>query len=148
VNVEDALRGVTRLFLDSSPVIYYAESHPQYLPLTRYILEQVRVGDLDAVTSPITLAECLVMPFRLAAPTGRQVFVNLITRGTNTFFARIGENEAVRAAELRSRYNLGLPDALQIAVAIENGCEALLTNDFAFRRVSELRILVLDDLEL
>jgi predicted nucleic acid-binding protein len=40
-----------------------------------------------------------------------------------------------------------LPDALQIAVALEEGCGAFLTNDRRLGRVSELRVLVLDDLE-
>jgi predicted nucleic acid-binding protein len=35
-----------------------------------------------------------------------------------------------------------------IAVAIEAGCQAFLTNDALLRRVGELRILVLEDLEV
>jgi predicted nucleic acid-binding protein len=41
-----------------------------------------------------------------------------------------------------------LTDALQIAVALEAGCEAFLTNDRTLKRVTELRVLVLDELEL
>jgi predicted nucleic acid-binding protein len=55
---------------------------------------------------------------------------------------------AVLAAAFRANYGLKLPDALQIAVAREAGCEAFLTNDLALRRVTELRVLVLDQLEL
>jgi len=43
---------------------------------------------------------------------------------------------------------LHLPDAFQIAVAIREGCEAFLTNDRRLTRVTDLRVLVLDDLEL
>jgi predicted nucleic acid-binding protein len=46
------------------------------------------------------------------------------------------------------RYNLQLPDALQIATAISSGCDAFLTNDAALQRVIELRILVVSELEL
>jgi predicted nucleic acid-binding protein len=53
---------------------------------------------------------------------------------------------AARAAELRARYRLKLADALQLALALQAGCEAFLTNDLALRRVAELRVLVLDDL--
>jgi predicted nucleic acid-binding protein len=52
------------------------------------------------------------------------------------------------AAELRARYNLRTPDALHIACAIDTGCDAFLTNDTGIKRVNEIRILVLDDLEL
>ena len=55
---------------------------------------------------------------------------------------------AQRAAELRAAYRLLTPDALQLTVALEAGCEALLTNDRTLKRVTELRVLVLDELEL
>lgn len=55
---------------------------------------------------------------------------------------------AQSAAALRVRYRLRTPDALQIATALEAGCQALLCNDTELRRISELRVLVLDDLEL
>jgi predicted nucleic acid-binding protein len=38
------------------------------------------------------------------------------------------------------------PDALQIAVACQAGCEAFLTNDRALRRVTDINVLVLADL--
>ncbi len=34
--------------------------------------------------------------------------------------------------------------AFQIVAALASGCEAFLTNDVMFRRVTELRVLVLD----
>ncbi len=41
-----------------------------------------------------------------------------------------------------------LPDAFQVAVALAADCDAFLTNDATFRRVAELRVLVLDDLNI
>ena len=43
---------------------------------------------------------------------------------------------------------MGLTDALQVAVAIRENCQAFLTNDRRLARVTELSVLVLDDLEL
>jgi len=43
---------------------------------------------------------------------------------------------------------LGYTDAFQIAVALAAGCDAFLTSDNTLKRVSELTILVLDELEL
>jgi predicted nucleic acid-binding protein len=40
------------------------------------------------------------------------------------------------------------PDALQIATAVESGCEGFLTNDLTIKRIQEIKILVLDELEL
>ncbi|MFB2977929.1 type II toxin-antitoxin system VapC family toxin [Microseira sp. BLCC-F43] len=53
---------------------------------------------------------------------------------------------AIQAEQIRSRYNLQLPDAFQIAIALAANCEAFLTNDVILRRVTELRVLVLDEL--
>jgi len=39
-------------------------------------------------------------------------------------------------------------DALQISVALAAGCSAFLTNDLRLQRVTELRVLALDELEL
>lgn len=61
-------------------------------------------------------------------------------------FVQIDEIVASRSAELRARYNLGLPDAFQCAVAFETGCDAFLTNDVALKRVAGLNVLVLDEL--
>ena len=52
------------------------------------------------------------------------------------------------AADLRARYRLRTPDALQIAAALVTGCEAFLTNDAALRRVTDLQVLVLDELAI
>ena len=55
---------------------------------------------------------------------------------------------AESAADLRVRFNLRTPDALHVATAISAGCDAMLTNDAQLKRVQELPILVLDELEL
>jgi predicted nucleic acid-binding protein len=55
---------------------------------------------------------------------------------------------AERAANLRAQYNLRIPDALQIAASLNSECQAFLTNDPILMRVTELRVLVLNELEL
>lgn len=111
------------------------------------VVDFIADGAITAVTSPVTLAECLVHPVRLGLPRVSQAFIRTIVRGDNTEFVPIDDTIAQRAAEIRSRYNLTLPDAFQVAVALEAGCEAFLTNDLDLRRVSELHVVVLDDLE-
>jgi predicted nucleic acid-binding protein len=55
---------------------------------------------------------------------------------------------AERAAHIRATYNIRIPDALQLGAALSAGCEAFLTNDHDLRRVTDLRVLVLEELEL
>ena len=60
----------------------------------------------------------------------------------------VNEAIAARAAHLRAIYNLRTPDALQVAAALDANCDAFLTNDRGLKRVEELKILFLDDLEI
>jgi predicted nucleic acid-binding protein len=148
VTIEESLQGVTRLFLDTAPVIYFVERNLQYLATVREVFNRIRDGLLIAVTSPVTLAECLIYPYRLGQTQLEQDFIDTLVNGNNTLFVPIADPIiAIQAAQIRARYNLQLPDAFQIAVALAAGCEALLTNDASFRRVIELRVLVLDDFD-
>lgn len=148
MTIEESLQGVTRLFLDTAPVIYFVERNLQYLATVREVFNRIRDGLLIAVTSPVTLAECLIYPYRLGQTQLEQDFIDTLVNGNNTLFVPIADPIiAIQAAQIRARYNLQLPDAFQIAVALAAGCEALLTNDASFRRVTELRVLVLDDFD-
>jgi predicted nucleic acid-binding protein len=148
MNIEEALQGVNRLFLDTAPVIYGVERNPQYLGIVREIFHRIRDGTLIAVTSPITLAECLVNPYRLGQIQLQQDFIDVLVNGNNVRFVSISTPTiALQAAQIRARYNLHLLDAFQLATALIAGCEAFLTNDIILRRVTELSVLVLDDLE-
>ncbi|NMF62898.1 VapC toxin family PIN domain ribonuclease [Brasilonema octagenarum UFV-E1] len=146
MTVEESLQGVTRLFLDSAPVIYAVEENPQYLPIVREIFARIEESSPIGVISPVTLAECLVRPYRLEQTELQQLYIELFFQTENIIFQPItNPSIALEAAQIRARYNLQLPDAFQIAVAVAAGCEAFLTNDVTFKRVTELQVLVLDD---
>lgn len=146
MKIADALQGVTRLVLDTAPIIYYVEKNPSYFTRVQVIFESIDSGSLTAVTSPVTLAECLVAPYRLGSTQLQQDFFDLIVRGRNTEFVQLDQDHARVAAELRARYNITLTDTLQIAVGISAGCQAILTNDSGLKRLRELSILIVDDL--
>ena len=146
MTVADALRNVARLFLDTAPVIYYVERNQVYAARVDEVFDRIDAGTVLAVTSPITLAECLVLPIRQGLTQAQQDFTDLIASGNNVTFAVPDAAVARRAADLRARYNLGLADAFQVATALAAGCDALLTNDLTLKQVQELPVLVLDDL--
>ena len=149
MTIADSLQGASRLFLDSAPVIYFVERNPQYFDLARAFFEGINEGTLIGVASPVTLAECLVRPYSLGQIEFQRYFIDLLTNSTNIEFVPIASQYlAIQAAQIRARYNLQLPDAFQIAVALTANCEAILTNDVTLRRVTELRVLVLDELDV
>lgn len=139
------LRGVQRLFLDTAPVIYFVEDNPAYRERVQPVFELIDTGDLAVVTSPITLSECLVYPFRRQQAAAIAQFRELLVNGPNVTFVVIDQFVAEKASQLRAQHNLTLPDALQAATALLAGCDAILTNDPVIKRVTELNVLVLDD---
>ena len=147
MKVADALRAVTRLFLDTAPVIYFVERNPAYAARVDEVFDRIDAGTLTAVTSPITLAECLIVPVRQGLAQIQQDFTDLIVSGANVTFVNSDASISRHAAELRVRYNLTLTDAFQIATSLVAGCHAFLTNDLTLKRVQDIPVLVVDELE-
>ncbi|MGE0881936.1 MAG: type II toxin-antitoxin system VapC family toxin [Blastocatellales bacterium] len=148
MNISIALQGIASIFLDTAPIIYLVEKNPDYLDRIKDIFQRVDAGQLSVVTSPITLAECLVYPLRLGLNQLCQDFIDVVVNGTGTTFISIEQKTGETAAQLRAKYNLKLPDSLQLAAALNANCDAFLTNDSKLKRVTELQVLVLDDLSL
>lgn len=62
MRLADRLQEVARLFLDTAPLVYYVEEQAHYLALVETVFDRLDRGEFVAVTSPVTLAECLVVP--------------------------------------------------------------------------------------
>jgi len=148
MTVAEALKNVKALFIDSAPVIYFAEKNPNYFHTVSFIFEQLESGLFVAVTSPITLAECLVGALRKNLGELAQAFWDIIVHHPKVLFVSINAEIAKSAAELRANYNLTLLDAFQAAIALQTNCDALLTNDSIFKRIKELKVLLVDELQL
>lgn len=146
--LDEALQGVSRLGFDTAPLIYLVERHPTYVSLVREVFRRVDRGEIAGFSSVVTLTEVLTVPKRVGdAAVGRE-YRDLLLHGSNFTLVPIGAAAADCAADLRARHKLRTPDALQVATALGAGCEAFLTNDAALSRVTELTVLVLDDLRL
>ncbi len=146
--LDAALKGITHLGFDTSPFIYLVERNPSYLSLCREVFKRVDAGAVMGYTSVVTLTEVLVVPLRVGNAAVEKEYRDLLRHGRNISILSIDISVAETAADLRARYNLRTPDALQMAAAIEAGCQAFLTNDAGLKRVTELTVLTLDELEL
>jgi predicted nucleic acid-binding protein len=142
----ESLRGVRRLGFDTAPVIYFVEAHPEYDAQITPIFERIRQGELEGFTSVITLLEVLVQPIRLNRIDLVSRYRQLLLDSEHFSMLPITVESAELAAELRARYNLRTPDALQVATVLVRRCEAFLTNDARLKRVAEIRVLTLEEL--
>lgn len=143
----EQLESVRQIFLDTAPVIYFVEKNPDYLEKSQAIFSRLDEGKFTAVVSPITLSECLVVPYRLEKAEVAQIFTDLLVNSESVLFYPIDEITADKAADLRARYNLTLTDAFQLAIAIQAECDAFLTNDIDLKRVTEIPVIILSEAE-
>lgn len=148
MKLEDALLNVNSLGLDTSPFIYFVEQYPRYVDLVREVLRRVTGGEFTACSSVITATEVLVQLLRQNNRALADQYRDLLNNSINFKLLPLSVITAEKAVELRAKSNLRTPDALQIATALENRCEAFLCNDRGLKRVGELEILVLDELIL
>jgi predicted nucleic acid-binding protein len=148
VKLADALAGVRRLFIDTAPLIYFIEQHPVYLDRVRAIMQQIDAGEIAGVSSVVTLTEVLTLPVKAGLHDIQQAYRAVLLNSRSFTLVPIHAQTAIRAAELRARYSLKTPDALQVSAAIDAGCDAFLTNDTGIKRVQEISVLVLDEIEV
>ena len=146
ISVNKALEGIQRLFFDTAPLIYFVEENNTYLSRVKAILALVDAGKLASFTSVVTLTEILPLPMKSGDPLLIQKHRDFLLHSRNLSLLKIDISIAMQAAELRSKYNLRTADALQVSSAISAKCDAFLTNDKQIRRVTELQVLILDDL--
>ena len=89
------------------------------------------------------MLELLVKPFK----DGNIELVNTIyalgSRYPNLSWVEPSLAVAERAAQLRARYNLRTPDAIQAATAIVSHATGLITNDVGLAKVEDLEVLML-----
>lgn len=142
-----ALEGVRRLAVDTAPLIYLVEGHRQFGPPVRSVIERAEEGDLVLVSSVLTLTEVLTLPFSKGATEIADAYKALLLQTPYLRLEPIGPQVAESAARLRAQHRLTTPDAIQLAVAQEAGCEAFLTNDLGLRRVEAPTVLVLSDFQ-
>jgi predicted nucleic acid-binding protein len=87
----------------------------------------------------------LVHPLRTGDETLAEKYRDILlsSRGLTTF--EIFHEVSEMASRLRAKYLIRTPDAIQIAVGILYHASFFLTNDPNSRKVSEIKVLVVDD---
>ncbi len=137
------LRG-KKIALDSMVFIYAFEEHSVYLPLLQPFFREVEKGRITTVTSAITLAECLVHPFRARAIELAARYKALFHTFPHLSVISVTQEIAEGAAWLRAKHQIKTPDAIQLATASVSGAHFFLTNDEDLSQVEEIRVLILD----
>jgi predicted nucleic acid-binding protein len=146
MTLSDELVQINTIFIDTAPVIYYIEAHPQFGPLTKEVVTAFQSGNLNAFSSVITLTEVLPKPIEAGNEKLARKFAEFLKYGKNLSLIEISAGIAERAGRLRGQYaNLRTVDAIQLSAAIDVGADGFLTNDKKLKQIKEIKILVLKD---
>ena len=84
-------------------------------------------------------------PFRMGNDHLAEEYRNILLNAEGLKTYAITHNISENAARLRAKYNIRTPDALQIATAITANAEIFLTNDQALKKISEIKVMCLND---
>ncbi len=131
--------------LDTVAFIYWIEENRDYLELVGSIFRAADDGNLEIVSSALTLLEVLVVPYREGQLHLADRYEALLTRGRNVRLLEIDRTQLRAAAQLRAVHGLRTPDALQLAAALSARCTVFITNDRRLPDVPGLQILQLRD---
>ena len=74
-----------RVYVDAQVIIYSIEHHPAFSPPLQPFWKSVRAGDVEALTSEVTILETLVLPLRHGDRSLQAAYESALVRnGTST----------------------------------------------------------------
>ena len=144
-HIKELLKKYRIVGIDTVAFIYHFEENEKYLPFTNVLFEMIENGKVRAVTSTITLMEILVKPKRDGNQKAANEYKFILQTFPNLEIRNIDAEVAERAAEIRAKYGVKPPDALQVAASLINNAEAFITNDRELKKIREIETIVMDE---
>ncbi|MBI3653361.1 MAG: type II toxin-antitoxin system VapC family toxin [Acidobacteria bacterium] len=133
------------IYIDTAPLIYSVEQHPDYGNLLAPLWEASEAGQIQVVASQLLLLEVLTGVLKRNDAELLSDYERVLT-ASELNLVPISASILREAAHLRATMNLKTPDAIHAATALTVGCVQFITNDFEFRRLSQLNVVILKEL--
>ncbi|MCY4342202.1 MAG: PIN domain-containing protein [Gammaproteobacteria bacterium] len=124
-----------RVTVDSAPIIYLLEDHLEFAPRYEPFFQRAENGEYELVISTLTLAEVLAGPLRTGNEALARSYQSVLSATAGWRVVDLAPGIAYRAARIRGSTGLRLPDAVQMATALETSSIALVTHDRDFSRL-------------
>ncbi len=140
------LSRLSKIALDSSCFIYQIEENQKYVELTKAIFEELLPQNkLKAFASTLIITEILTKPYHHNRQDLVHDYKDLILNLPN--FSTFAPEERIcdDAALIRAKYNFRTPDAIHLATAIVEGATVIVGNDKKWKKVKEIKTIVLED---
>lgn len=134
-----------KIGLDTNLFIYAFEQNKNYGEKAKTILNEIKDGNIKAISSIITLTEILTKPLHERNEVLKKQYKLLLTHFPNLTIVPIDAEIAERAAYLRVKYGLKTADALILSSAIQSSATLFITNDQRLTQVTEISTLSIGD---
>lgn len=132
------------LCLDTNILTYFFEKDPKFGSLAKTTVAKLQKNKIKLGFTFLSQAEILVHPYKLNDEDLINLYSNLESQFKIKLLYPTPETAAI-AAQLRAKYTIQTPDAINLAVALSNKFDAFLTNDATLKKVGEIKIITLTD---
>lgn len=132
-----------KLFIDTAPIIYFIEEHPDYINEVSDIFERTADGTVQVITSVISLIEVLSKPYKLGQNDIADIYKDFFAKSKGFSVMGIDSGIAELTAKIRAEFGFKIPDALQLALFEHNDCDYFITNDKQLKSYDKTRVYIL-----
>lgn len=134
------------LFLDTGAVVRLLQMHPDYYPVVSSVLDYAYENNLTVLVSNVTLFELSKKAFAAGEGLLSRQYREFFEHSRNVKACEVTGEIAVKAAELAAK-NLSTEESMRLATAYICGADCILTDCTAFRDMTDIPVVLLDEVE-
>lgn len=139
------MTGYKKVFVDTTPIIYFLDQDQNFGNKAKQIFVEILSTGKQMITSTVTCTEYLVYPYRNGNQEKIDVFFEFV-QNEGIPLVPITVDIAKKAAKIRASYaGFKAMDAIQLAVAVETGCDLFLTNDKQLKQFREVTCVTVEE---
>ena len=120
--------------------------HPDYYPVVSSVLDFAYENNLTILVSNVTLFELSKKAFAAGEGLLSRQYREFFEHSRNVKACEVTGEIAVKAAELAAK-NLSTEESMRLATAYVCGADCILTDCAAFRDMTDIPVVLLDEVE-
>lgn len=142
--LKNQIKKAKKVGIDTNCFLYVLSDHPRFFQPAKTVFATLEEKNIPLATSVITLIALLYFAEKRG---GKKVLIDYqdaVINFPNLDLVSVNVEIAQKAAQLRVKYKITTPDAIQLATAIISNCSFFISNDKTLLRCQkEISILLL-----
>ena len=135
------------LFLDTGAIVRLLQMHPDYYPVVSSVLDLAYENNVTLLVSNVTLFELSKKAIALGEGLLSRQYREFFEHSRNVKSCEVTGEIAVKAAEYAGTQKLSNEESLRLATAYVCGADCILTDTAAFRDLTDVPVVMLDEVE-